>query len=339
MDIQPNPASVYTVPSDPAAERKYFLKQWRKTVSKCAFLLVALWVTAELFAYGIYFVLQAVAALNGGTLPLSEGMTTFLQSYLPYVLSDLFAVGLGLVLFRVKLRQERFAPPQGNKQFWCTGIWTGMAAGSVGSRLYTALYLLIVFAGLEFNVPDMSDPRDSLVATILCTLYTCLFAPVFEEILMRGIVLKAMQPFGEMTAIIVSSVLFGMMHMNPMQFPGAACIGLLLGYLTVRTKSLIPAILAHIINNTLVTLPTLFVEDTSWIAVGWDYLVLLVSVLLMILFVLRYGRGFTTLLKQENTSLVQVGQKLSHAVISPGGIVYLLCFVYSIVTFLRRFVG
>lgn len=156
---------------------------------------------------------------------------------------------------------------------------------------------------------------------------------------MRGIVLKAMQPFGEMTAIIVSSVLFGMMHMNPMQFPGAACIGLLLGYLTVRTKSLIPAILAHIINNTLVTLPTLFVEDTSWIAVGWDYLVLLVSVLLMILFVLRYGRGFTTLLKQENTSLVQVGQKLSHAVISPGGIVYLLCFVYSIVTFLRRFVG
>lgn len=82
-------------------------------------------------------------------------------------------------------------------------------------------------------------------------LATAIFAPVCEEFTFRGAIegclLKAVSPWN---AIILSSLIFGIVHMNPMQIPFAFALGLLFGWLYYRTKSLLPGILAHFINNT-----------------------------------------------------------------------------------------
>ena len=79
-------------------------------------------------------------------------------------------------------------------------------------------------------------------------LYGALFAPVFEEILFRGLILKTLMPTGKKFAIFASAFFFGMFHGNIVQTPFAFALGLVLGYVATE-YSLVWAIGLHMINN------------------------------------------------------------------------------------------
>jgi len=75
-------------------------------------------------------------------------------------------------------------------------------------------------------------------------------APLTEEPLFRGVILGGfLLRYGPRKAIAYSAVLFALVHMNPWQFPTAILAGLFLGWLTLRTGSLWPAVFAHFLNN------------------------------------------------------------------------------------------
>jgi membrane protease YdiL (CAAX protease family) len=77
-------------------------------------------------------------------------------------------------------------------------------------------------------------------------------APVFEEILMRGIVLKAfLRRYSPAMAIFLSALFFGLFHMNGPQFVNAFLIGLFLGFVYYSTQSLILCIAIHATNNSI----------------------------------------------------------------------------------------
>ncbi|KEJ01505.1 CPBP family intramembrane glutamic endopeptidase [Clostridium botulinum] len=75
-------------------------------------------------------------------------------------------------------------------------------------------------------------------------------APIFEEILMRGIILEGfLDNYKPATAIIISSIMFGAMHLNIFQFVNATIGGLFLGVIYYKTRSLVLSIVAHMVNN------------------------------------------------------------------------------------------
>lgn len=76
-------------------------------------------------------------------------------------------------------------------------------------------------------------------------------APLFEEIIFRGIIQKGLINKGmkPATAILVASVVFGVVHGNPWQFVGAVLLGCVLGLVYHKTKSLLLPILLHAFNN------------------------------------------------------------------------------------------
>jgi uncharacterized protein len=79
---------------------------------------------------------------------------------------------------------------------------------------------------------------------------TCVLAPVLEEMLFRGVFLRAFlvqQP--RWAAIAYSALLFGVAHLNIYQFVLAFLLGLLLGWLFERSRSLIPCIALHAALN------------------------------------------------------------------------------------------
>ncbi|UOE40109.1 CPBP family intramembrane metalloprotease [Chryseobacterium suipulveris] len=78
-----------------------------------------------------------------------------------------------------------------------------------------------------------------------------IMAPVFEEIVFRGIIQKGLINKGmkPMSAILISSVVFGIVHGNPWQFVGAVFLGCVLGLVYYKTKSLLMPILLHAFNN------------------------------------------------------------------------------------------
>lgn len=79
-------------------------------------------------------------------------------------------------------------------------------------------------------------------------LYVSLFAPVFEEILFRGLILRNLMPYGKKFAILSSAFLFGLFHGNLTQSLYAFAVGLVLGYAAAE-YSLGWAVLLHFINN------------------------------------------------------------------------------------------
>lgn len=89
-------------------------------------------------------------------------------------------------------------------------------------------------------------------------LYIGLLAPITEELLFRGLMLRTLEPYGKRFAIFASALFFGLFHGNPIQTPYAFLVGLVLGY-TAMEYNVVWAMVLHLINNLLLsdTLPRL----------------------------------------------------------------------------------
>ena len=87
-----------------------------------------------------------------------------------------------------------------------------------------------------------------VLSSLFFILYVAVVAPVVEELLFRGAVLRSFQPFGKRFAIVFSALLFGLFHGNLIQIPFAFLTGLVLGYTAVE-YSIVWAMLLHFINN------------------------------------------------------------------------------------------
>lgn len=80
-------------------------------------------------------------------------------------------------------------------------------------------------------------------------LFMVILAPLFEEYICRKQLIDRTRIYGEKTAVLLSAVLFGLMHMNLFQFFYAFLLGWLFGYLYLRTGRLrYPVILHSIVN-------------------------------------------------------------------------------------------
>ncbi len=80
-------------------------------------------------------------------------------------------------------------------------------------------------------------------------------APVVEEFVFRGVILKGfLKRYSPLKSILISSILFGFVHLNPWQFITAMIIGSFSGWLYYKTKSLQLSIHVHMVNNLFATL-------------------------------------------------------------------------------------
>ena len=80
--------------------------------------------------------------------------------------------------------------------------------------------------------------------------------PILEEMLFRGALQGYLQAICRIpwVAIVVSSLVFGVVHMNPAQIPFAFLLGMMFGWLYYRTGSLLPGIVGHVLNNVVATI-------------------------------------------------------------------------------------
>ncbi len=88
--------------------------------------------------------------------------------------------------------------------------------------------------------------------TLSMFLYAGILAPITEEILFRGLLMRTLQPFGKKFAILASAFLFGIFHGNLVQSPFAFAVGLVLGY-TAMEYSILWAMVLHMFNNLLLS--------------------------------------------------------------------------------------
>ena len=114
------------------------------------------------------------------------------------------------------------------------------------------------------------------------------FAPLFEEWLCRGMVLRGLlQKTHPVSAIIVSAAFFAVLHMNPWQAIPAFVLGLLFGYVYYKTGSLKLTMLMHCANNTMAVIisniPSLAEAETMKdVMSSWAYICVYIASIIII---------------------------------------------------------
>ena len=171
---------------------------------------------------------------------LSNDTTLVLISVIGSVLTiALFVWRKWVVLSRTYLRSNP----------WFTLLWV------VFLGLGSILPLQWIYEQLNISLSmEMEEMFKSIMGNRWGYLALGILAPLAEEMVFRGAILRTLLSYfnGRMywVPIIVSALLFGLVHGNMAQLLNAFLIGILLGWMYYRTESIVPGIVLHWVNNT-----------------------------------------------------------------------------------------
>ncbi|MCM1022732.1 MAG: CPBP family intramembrane metalloprotease [Prevotella sp.] len=119
-----------------------------------------------------------------------------------------------------------------------------------------------------------------------------ILAPIGEELIYRGIVLRCTAKISQRFAIFFSAFIFGIMHGNPYQFVLGFLLGIPMAVVTIKTGSLIPSIICHMSANAVASVSSVaeYFDEEAALAVSVIQLpVLLIAGLAV--FVLEVSSG------------------------------------------------
>ena len=171
----------------------------------------------------------------------------------------------------VKLSFGRIEKPM----VWPAVGMSVLIATSQAFVLFSALSLLdvdLLYQGEEL------ERRQQFFSGIAGALNACIFGPIMEEICFRGLILDGLlktrcRPW---LAILISALLFALLHGLGANFVTAMSFGILVGWLYWRTGSIIPGIIIHITNNSLTAI------DISNQTNAFYLIILVVSLVLLV---------------------------------------------------------
>jgi len=221
------------------------------------------WGISEMVALAVLFMvtLPLAATLAGITLPLSLldlSTVTLVQNTLFVGLSAYVVIG------RYGLPPARLGLTFGG---WPRGVLLGLVAAAVVVPLALASEDLAIFllglvegpaqAAARAEAEHLLDPLrpvlDTLpggLATVWFLILLVVIVPVGEEVFFRGFVYGGLRDrWGAIPAALASAVFFSIVHLQLVHALPILVLGVLLAFLYERTRSLVPVIVTHALNN------------------------------------------------------------------------------------------
>jgi membrane protease YdiL (CAAX protease family) len=127
-------------------------------------------------------------------------------------------------------------------------VCVGMGACVCANFITNYLVVLIKAFGYQLTQPETLDV-DSPFACIAIIFSTAIVPGIIEEFSLRCCTLGVLRKYGNGFAVFAVSIVFGLLHANVIQFIFAFLLGLVFGYITIKTESILPAMFIHAFNN------------------------------------------------------------------------------------------
>ncbi len=240
-------------------------EQTAKQPSKFAYIVYALLPVAVVFLWqmatsflgiGVYTVVKSMVESKNGTTLSPEALMELAMSFVTsdiYVLFTLLIYAGYLVIF-LPWYLKAF-PKIHSEQRWKQVLHPGRIVAvfilGVGIQVVFSQVLMVILV----RIPALYDRYASLLSGLkqndLCTMFTLIvLAPIGEELIFRGLSLRYLKkavPW--QLAIVIQALLFGLYHLNLVQFSYCFILGLLFGYIAHRYGSVVPGILLHMALN------------------------------------------------------------------------------------------
>ena len=217
----------------------------------------------DLFAtVGVFVLSVLVGSLVAGVLMASKGVTTLT----PDITFIFYLIQMMPTIAFVVWRRHRAGLD--------VGIHLGIGRIHFPMILWGVVVLLasgVVIEPLLELFP--SAPYEAVQQTIglggWAIMSTVVAAPILEEVLFRGVIFESCRErLGTGGAVLLSALLFGLIHGIPVQIVNAFVVGLILGYIYLRTRSLMSVIVLHAINNGLAYISMAFFDDGGNVTLG-----------------------------------------------------------------------
>lgn len=162
-------------------------------------------------------------------------------------------LALSVVRYREPLSTLGFVRTSGFRPYlFAAGMWL------IGLSMLIVWMQVLIWLGVDFLVPPdtaqkaLDEAGGSIVITILLV---GIAGPIAEEVFFRGFVLTGLlKRFGVRRALLFSSLLFGLFHIDPGAIVPTFALGLILGWVYLKTGSVWPAMFAHGLHNTVAVL-------------------------------------------------------------------------------------
>lgn len=129
-------------------------------------------------------------------------------------------------------------------------LWVGFGMLCCIGADYVVGILVAIFDsfGHTLTQPETASPN-TLFACIISFVSTAIVPALCEEFSLRCCSLGLVKKYGKGFGVFCVSLVFGLLHGNVIQLVFATLVGIILGYVTVKTDSIIPAVLIHACNN------------------------------------------------------------------------------------------
>ncbi len=219
-------------------------RDYRKTINRVA--------ATMLFFYALFYILNTLVSfinplLEAFLVPEAASLVYDALAGIVYIISFMLPV---LFFKLISGKQEYFPIAASAHLPRHFGKYTFIVLGVVAAAaLMNSLIMTIIYTLFRFT-PEL-DPEE-LGSAAKCVMFfiTSAIIPGFvEEFLFRGCILKNLLPYGKTVALVVSSLMFSLMHQNLLQFFYTFVAGLALGWLFLKTGSIWASVLVHMINN------------------------------------------------------------------------------------------
>lgn len=169
-------------------------------------------------------------------------------------------------------------------------------------------YFDYVLAWLGKTPSGLPLPLDTPVWFIVNLFLLALLPAVCEELIFRGVILNGLAKYGKKASIIISALLFALIHANIEQTLYPIIFGIVLASIAQKTKSVVPGIIAHFVNNAtvitinfLANIGVIALSQTttfSWIDFAASIIIAAVSAVVICLLVY--------FMKKENNQQVEI---------------------------------
>lgn len=234
-----------------------------------------------------------------------DGLTEFILQNNNYLLlaSSIFTVLILMLIYKLKkrnIKNELLILKTRNSNL-LIAILLGLSVWLVNSGIIN----LVEYSGVFQSAFDKFAETTSLITEgsfFSAFLVAGIIAPFAEEFLFRGVIYRTLNRyFSIITSILVQAILFGIFHGNMVQGVYATFLGIVFGYITYKSKSLWPAVIAHMSNNILaLTLPYILPSSIDSL-LGYSILSILGIILttLGLLFINKTSIKYTTSLSVD----------------------------------------
>ncbi len=246
----------YSIPLDPQFEERKRLKRIYAVGGGC---MLAHFVLSDYITAAIYLLIRKlVFAVNPDAA--AEAVTKYIYRssilagimMIVYIITNVGFARLGMRLTGTKssdLYKTRDYTPGKAAQYCLIGVFLLMLTALIASLTEN------IFSkyGYTTDVMDMDGIAVTNSGKAVMLIYTCVVAPVTEELFFRGMLLHCFSKANQRFAVFFSALFFGLAHANLPQFTLAFTLGLFLAHITLIHGSIVPSIVVHVFVNSFST--------------------------------------------------------------------------------------